>query len=107
MQKQPIIVHMEEEAVRVQMAITRILDAPMVEQLKDELFNLIDHHKKDLIVDLTGVDYVSSAFLGALIRCQRRLRQRGNVLMLDHVSDRVDQVLQISGISNLFNRVTH
>lgn len=66
---------------------------------------LADRHSKgrhNLVVDLEKVTYMSSAGLRALIEGFKRSRDAGGGLALAAPSERVREVLDLSGLTELF-----
>lgn len=53
-------------------------------------------------VDLSGLEYVSSAGLGVLIATQRRLADRGERLTLRGPTPHVRELLRITGLDLIF-----
>jgi anti-sigma B factor antagonist len=55
-----------------------------------------------VIVDLTAVTFMDSTAIGALIRLRNIADENGRALVLRHLSDRVNKVLTISGLTEVF-----
>jgi len=72
-------------------------NAPAVE--KDILAQLGDH--KSLVVDLAGIDYISSAGLRVLLVAAKTARQRGGSLMLVAPKPAIVEILKISGFDKI------
>ncbi len=55
------------------------VDASKAPRLKDEITQRIEagHHR--LVLDLSGVEFVDSSGLGAIVACLKRLGPRGNL----------------------------
>jgi anti-sigma B factor antagonist len=90
-------------------AVARLADAEIlfteaaVQALGAELFDLVDRqgHTK-LVVDLTGVKYLSSAGLAKLTELDRRVRQVGGRLRLCGLGPTVRDVFRVSQLDRLF-----
>jgi len=54
------------------------------------------------VLDLAGLDYVSSAGLGVLLRTHKRLMAGGNGLRLVNVSPHINDIFSYSGFDRLF-----
>jgi anti-sigma B factor antagonist len=52
--------------------------------------------------DLSALDYISSAGIGALVKAQKRLHARGQALRLTRLQPRVRDVFHYAGLEGLF-----
>jgi anti-anti-sigma factor len=62
----------------------------------------INNTQKCLVIDLSQVDYLSSAGLRVLISALKNARQRGGDLYLAGLQDNVRQVLNLAGFASIF-----
>ncbi|MFZ2487397.1 MAG: STAS domain-containing protein [Anaerolineae bacterium] len=74
--------------------------APLVEASLKELFEA-GHYR--LVVDMSGVDFVSSAFLRVLISASKTVRRfnRGNIYLAG-MQPRITEVFDLAGLLPLF-----
>ncbi len=56
----------------------------------------------NLVVDLSGVEYISSAGLRELVSTLKRVKTAGGDLRLCSPSERVNEVLKLSGLDSIF-----
>jgi len=82
-------------------AVTGELDLLTAPQLKQVLGQVIDS-AKTVILDLSGVTYMDSTGLGALIGGLKRARELGGDLKLAGLVPRVRKVFSITKIENVF-----
>lgn|SRR5574341_1505655 len=69
----------------------------------DEALNQsLDRGTANLVIDLSGVDYMSSAGMRALIAAGKRASSEGGRLSLAAPSERVRQVMELAGLLNAF-----
>lgn len=54
------------------------------------------------VVDMTKLEYISSAGLGVLLRTQKRLLQSGGGLRLKNVSRHIRDIFRYSGFDRIF-----
>jgi anti-anti-sigma factor len=54
-----------------------------------------------LVLDCTGLEYISSAGLGVLIELHKRLASSGQTLTLTHLGPRVRNVFMYAGLDRL------
>ena len=71
------------------------LEAPKAQDFLDEVDG-------DCVLDLAGLEYVSSAGLGVLLKTHKRLAQDGGGLKLLNVSNHVFDIFSYSGFDKLF-----
>lgn len=93
-----------------------ILDERLINNLKDELFSYLakdgdENYKEDIsdsdayyCLDLSGVEYISTAFLERLIRLNKKhtKNKNGKKLGLSNVNTSTYEILQITRIGSLF-----
>lgn len=54
------------------------------------------------LVDMTQLEYISSAGLGVLLATQKRLHASGKTLVLANINAQIRNVLRISGFDRIF-----
>ena len=73
------------------------LDSYSFPKLESTLNALRDHHRHQLILNFSKLDYISSAALGALIGFARRARESGGDLKLAQLSDKILTIVELLG----------
>jgi anti-sigma B factor antagonist len=71
-------------------------------QLRDLVHVFTSNGHRKFLINLGGVDFVDSNGLGELTRCFCSVRQAGGDMKLVHVNPRVQAILEMTRISNLF-----
>jgi anti-anti-sigma factor len=56
-----------------------------------------------LVLDLSGVDFLTAEGLGELVRRHGRMRDLGGELVLDNVGARAFEVLTVAGLTTVFD----
>jgi len=72
-------------------------------QLRDLVHVFTSNGYKKFLINLEGVDFVDSNGLGELTRCFCSVRQAGGDMKLVHVNARVQALLEMTRINNLFD----
>jgi anti-sigma B factor antagonist len=72
-------------------------------QLRDLVHVFTSNGHKKFLINLEGVDFVDSDGLGELTRCFCSVRQAGGDMKLVHVNARVQALLEITRVNNLFD----
>ncbi len=76
------------------------LDAETSGELAKRLSGLIDQKKFKLVLDLSGLEYISSAGLRVVLEITKKTRVSGGNLYLANIQEYVGKVLDISGLSS-------
>ncbi len=62
----------------------------------------INDGKRNIVLDLSSVEYMSSAGLREMVRVLKQLRRVGGDLRLAAPSERVQEVLELAGLDTIF-----
>lgn len=81
-------------------ALAGSLNTNTAGELESALDSVLDQ-VKSLVFDFTDLDYVSSAGLRVLMMAFKRLGGQG--VTIEHASDEIREVLDITGFSTLFD----
>lgn len=71
-------------------------------QLRDLVHVFTGNGRKNFLINLAGVDFVDSDGLGELTRCYSIVRQAGGEMKLVNVHQRVQALLELTRLINLF-----
>lgn len=77
------------------------VDAPNYEQFIGALEKASGEDQKFLIVECSGVSYINSTGISALVKCQGKMSQRGGALLLAHVPRPVAASLNLLGLTTV------
>lgn len=78
------------------------VDSVSAINLGEALTREIATGKVQIVVDLSNVDYMSSAGLREIVSAYKKVRQQGGDLRLAQPSYRVQEVLELSGLDTIF-----
>ncbi len=67
------------------------------------LKNVIEGGQRNIALELSGVDFMSSAGLRGMVSSLKACKSGGGNLALAAVSDRVGEVLKLAGLLSLFS----
>jgi anti-sigma B factor antagonist len=76
------------------------LDNSNAEEFSSLLMNLYSLDVKHIIVEMTSLEFLSSAGIGAIVGTVELFRERGGDIVLSHVSDKIMKILQVLSLSN-------
>jgi anti-sigma B factor antagonist len=75
------------------------LDVATVEGLRQQWLDEVDARQPDrLVVDMSGVTFLDSTGLGAIVALQRRQRPHGGVVAIANATPMVAKILQLTGM---------
>ncbi len=77
------------------------VDLDTADLLRAEAEKALSDRPPELVLDLTGVDFLDSSGLGALLSLQRRLADEGGFLRLVIGSRHVRRVIDVTGMANV------
>lgn len=83
-------------------ALEGSLEVGKHEKLKEDLLKQSSPASRRMVLDLTGVDFIDSACLGALIAVARRLRGQGGDMKISGLSAEVKSIFQITRLDRVF-----
>ena len=91
-----------KEKDNVVLEIKGRIDAVTSPKLEEECTNWIDRGEKNLVMDLGGVEYISSAGLRTILMLARKLNGSGGGIRFCGLRGMVQEVFSISGFNSLF-----
>jgi anti-sigma B factor antagonist len=84
------------------MTVVGRIDSSNAAELDEALKELLSNGRYNIILDLSGVEYMSSAGLRSLVSAVRECKRRGGDLRLTTPSERVSEVLKLAGLDSVF-----
>jgi anti-sigma B factor antagonist len=70
--------------------------------LRQELQKLVAEGKKNIVLNMSNIEYVDSAGLGTLVAAHLNAKSKGASLKLCHLGSKLQEVLQITRLSTVF-----
>jgi anti-sigma B factor antagonist len=82
----------------------KILDEAAIQELGAELLALVEQdNRKRILLDFTGVDFLSSAALGKLITFDRKLKTAQGRLKMCGLAPGILEVFQVTKLNKVFD----
>lgn len=78
------------------------MDATTSPDAEVHINRLIDGGDRNLVVDLSGLEYISSAGLRVLLSGLKRLKTSGGAMKLSALGPEIQKVFDIAGFNRLF-----
>lgn len=79
------------------------VDVYTAPQLKQQMISMLEAGARQILIDLTDVDYFDSTALGVLIGGLKRMRERDGNLSLVCPNARIRRVFEITGLDKIFD----
>ena len=96
-----ISVHAGEDGAVV--SVTGRIDAASASLLETEFSRLIEGGERRIIVDMGGLEYISSSGLRVLLAAKKNLKKVGGDLAIAALKPFVREVFEISGFLRIFS----
>jgi anti-sigma B factor antagonist len=82
----------------------KIVDEAQVQELAADLFHLVEHdNHRSLLLNFSGVEFVSSAALGKLITLDRKVKAAKGRLKMSDVRPEIMEVFEITKLNRVFD----
>ena len=95
-------IHVKKEAKGLIVSILGRLDAVSVGEFDKEMDEQIRKGESNIILDLSRLDYISSAGLRSVLSSSKRLKENRGTITLCGLHGGVKEVFDISGFSSIF-----
>lgn len=83
---------------------TEILEEGSIIALEESIMPVVEEAKrKNMLLDFSNVQFMSSAFLGLLIKIHKRICERGGHLELCNIDPQIYKVFKITKLDEVFN----
>jgi anti-sigma B factor antagonist len=91
------------EVTIVRFVDRRILDEANIQELGQELLQLVEDGKRNLLLNFSAVEFLSSAALGKLITLDRKVKSHSGNLKLSNIRPEIYEVFRITKLNKLFD----
>ena len=92
----------EKEGITIVDLQGRLMVGDTATRLREQTRSLIAGGKKDLVLNLAGVDYIDSTGLGCMVICYTTLQKAGGTLKLIKLNRRNIELLLLTKLSTIF-----
>ena len=81
-----------------------ILSEQYVKELEKEIMSVVGQARREnMVLDFCNVKFMTSAFLGLLVKVHKRVCERGGHLKLRHIDPRIHKVFEITQLTKVFD----
>ena len=92
----------ERDGENLTVKISGKLDTNSANAANKEILSMLDG-VKNLMFDLNGLEYISSAGLRILIAAMKKIRKQGGDMVVKNVNKQVKEVLEMTGFAQIFS----
>jgi anti-anti-sigma factor len=97
-----IVVAVEHRGTGAVVTVGGDLEFGTAASLRGALIELAQQGCDPLVLDLAGLEFIDSTGLSLLVQAQQRIESQGHRFVLRNPAERVQRVLEISGLTELF-----
>ena len=98
----------QNDVAVISFATSRILDQSNVQQLGEEFDALTDEYElKKIVVNFSGVSYMSSAVMGKLVRLLKKVQSIKGQIRLCSIEDSIYEIFRIMRFDKMFKIRDH
>ncbi|EPY4003003.1 STAS domain-containing protein [Klebsiella pneumoniae] len=90
-----------EQGVKIIVPLVRRLDASVVQAFKQQVLEAIDPDTKNVLLDLSHVDFIDSSCLGALVSILKSVNGQGE-LVLCSLNDTIKNLFKLTRMDRIF-----
>jgi anti-sigma B factor antagonist len=80
----------------------QLTGGPEAEKFRDLFRSIVDEGKKNVIVNIKDVDWISSTGIGIMIRGYKTVKEADGHFILVHVGERTHQIFNVLRLYDIF-----
>lgn len=92
----------QETDARIIATLSGELDTAAAQQTEEALAPLLDSKGREIIIDCTELEYISSSGLRVLLRILKQAQAVGSRVVLKNVNEVIQDVLNLTGFVSIF-----
>ena len=96
-------INVERDFELVTLEITGRLDTTTAPNL-ESVVNELPEDTKELIFDMSGVEYISSAGIRVLLGAYKKMQSNQGTMRIEKANDMVCEVFEMTGLSEMLNQ---
>ncbi len=79
------------------------MDTVQAEQAGRDIQPLMEHAEEKIVLDCTGLEYISSSGLRLFLTLRKKVAEEGGSMVITHINDEIRNVFTITGFFKLFD----
>ena len=96
-------INVERDFELVTLEITGRLDTTTAPNL-ESVINELPEDTKELIFDMSGVEYISSAGIRVLLGAYKKMNTNQGIMRIEKANDMVREVFEMTGLSEMLDK---
>lgn len=81
-----------------------ILESTFIQRLEKSLMTVVEEaRRQNLLLDFSNVQFMSSAFLGVLVKVHKRVREKNGHLTLTNIAPSIHKVFALTQLTKVFD----
>ena len=97
-----MIFEVKEQNGGIYATVSGRLDTPAAVTAQQEIKPLLENADKEITLDCTNLEYISSSGLRLLLTIRKEASAKGGKVIVAHISDDIKKVFMLTGFYNLF-----
>ncbi|MCP4610282.1 MAG: STAS domain-containing protein [Planctomycetes bacterium] len=82
----------------------KILSEQYLKELEKELMSVVEKaRRQNMVLDFCNVKFMTSAFLGLLVKMRNQIRERGGYLKLQNIDPSIYKIFEITKLTKIFD----
>lgn len=79
------------------------LDTPAAANAEKEIIPLLENADKEIILDFSKLEYISSSGLRLLLTIRKQAAAKGGRIIIEHISEDIKNVFRMTGFHGLYD----
>ena len=96
-------INVERDFELVTLEVTGRLDTTTAPNL-ESVINEVSEDTKELILDMSGVEYISSAGIRVLLGAYKKMNSNQGIMRMEKVNDMVREVFEMTGLLEMLEQ---
>jgi len=97
-----MIFEVKENNEKVLATVSGRLDTPSAVSAQQEITPLLENADKEIILDCSNLEYISSSGLRLLLTIRKEAATKGGKVIVKDINDDIKKVFMMTGFYNLF-----
>ena len=97
-----MIFEVKENNEKVLATVSGRLDTPSAVSAQQEITPLLENADKEIILDCSNLEYISSSGLRLLLTIRKEASAKGGKVIVKDINDDIKKVFMMTGFYNLF-----
>jgi anti-sigma B factor antagonist len=97
-----MIFDIQQQSQGIYATVSGRLDTPAAVKAQQEISPLLENADKEIILDCTKLEYISSSGLRLFLTLRKETSAKGGKVIIENINDEIRKVFMMTGFFNLF-----